>query len=162
MKKLGKDLTTGDVVITWPSKEPGKLPSQVELLVVRPADGIDRLHVRRMLVLDLHAGTGLEARVFKNDAVYGVRNFDLTPAQMAADELLSALREVLHDPTNSPALRSASELIDRITPPEPPTLDEVLRALADVRDDAATGMVGAGSVKRADAILNRARRAGLL
>lgn len=87
---------------------------------------------------------------------------DLTPAQLHADELREALwmaanklREYGLDD------RELRALLDRIDPPKPPTLAEALQLLAQVRDPEAVD----GDTpwpRRADDLLERARRAGVL
>lgn len=88
---------------------------------------------------------------------------DLTPAQQHADELAEALLEVR---TEVPVLgmlrrQRIDALLDKIKPPEPPTLEEALYALQLVTEQSnIPGLSGQEQV--AADVLDRARRAGLL
>jgi hypothetical protein len=88
----------------------------------------------------------------------------LTPAQQHAEELAEALR-IMMDCNNAGAQLyndhhdKFTVLLDKIKPPEPPTLAEALEALAALASvQRAEGPEDAA----AEALLDRARRAGVL
>jgi hypothetical protein len=105
-------------------------------------------------------GANLSTRFFRG--VVGVEAPELTPAQVYADELLVLIGHAVQPGTVSAAWRSqALELIAKIVPPAPPTLEEALTALAAVRSSGATGM-GVVNGQVVDDILDRARKSGVL
>lgn len=97
-----------------------------------------------------------------------VESPDLTPAQQHAEELVKRLWAIVDDSDqgNFIDLNGARALLDKIKPPEPPTLTEALAELDSLRSHAKTcgafkecGVVMERSV---DSLLDRARRAGVL
>lgn len=100
-----------------------------------------------------------------NSAPIEVEAPALTPAQQHAEELAELLRTAVTVARQGASrvrqwVIDAEELLKTFEPPEPPTLEEALDAL-----NAVAGMPGAFACKEmemADAVLDRARRAGLL
>lgn len=92
---------------------------------------------------------------------------ELTPAQVFADELLELLRQAIasDEKTNgapTPAwVTRALEVIDRIEPPQPVTVDEALFALQLLTEFRDTPGLS-GQQGRAAEILERARKLGQL
>jgi hypothetical protein len=91
----------------------------------------------------------------------------LTPAQARADDLVESLLECVGCiPVGEAESKRAWALLDAVRPPVPPTMGEVLVVLAQTTSHArmcgaferAGHVIGAD----ADAILDRARRSGLL
>lgn len=98
---------------------------------------------------------------------------ELTPAQQHAEQLLRWARDYLalcqydyeHARSSKdmtalePRIKELSELLEKIDPPQPPTL---LEALALVNEVAESGLVCDSDRARFGAVIDRARRAGLL
>jgi hypothetical protein len=159
MKKLGSQLTTGDVVIMWPGK-PGQPAHSVKLLVVEGTE--ERSHAgRKVHVMDMRMIPPTHAiRLFQDDVQYGVedRSGHVTDNDMAI--LLNAARMLvdLDDASEDGHVldidrrRKLLDTIDRLAPPSAPTYEELLAAL-----DAAVDMP-----KSSRDVLERARRAGVL
>lgn len=175
MKKFGSQLATGDVVSIWPG-DVTTPPCKVRLLIVGriASQGI---HAGDVIdVVDLRGKAHVERRLFKPDAVFHVEGRD-TSAPVSEREfnaLVGAARTLVEDAPKllDPARRAyLVDLVDRLDPPKPPTLDEVLQALTtsakwanlnvDNLDEDDRRACDAAE-KEAHAILNRARRAGLL
>jgi hypothetical protein len=159
MKKLGKNLTKGDVVTLWPGVDTVP-PYDVELLVLGLAyeQAGDYVPLR---VIDLRGDKGPEVRLFNKGSQYGVRDFRLTPAQMHGDEVADMLHTLYqgrhkHVATDDPIWSDVAQLLDQVRP-APPTLDEVLRALVEQYESA-----GIYRTTNARDILARSRRAGVL
>lgn len=87
----------------------------------------------------------------------------LTPAQQHADELLELVQLVCGAGDAARGFNdSARPLLDKINPPKPVTLDEALRAIADVREVMNLPGLGIDRGQYLDALLDRARRCGML
>jgi len=100
-------------------------------------------------------------REFINTRV-AVESPDLTPAQQHAEELARALMDCLEAlPRGIPEATRAAALLDKVLPPEPPTLAEALaelEAICNSHDDESEY----AAMQRAGQLLDRARRAGVL
>jgi hypothetical protein len=162
MKKLGSELTTGDVVVIWPPK-PGHPASSVRLLIALPLMATDNQAaqgMRSIQVLNLRdKATVAERCIFDKTATYVVEDRPgyLTPTEL--DMLVAAAKMVIDSGADYPLPLPA--LVERLNPPEPPTLEEALRALNAVAEAQEQGMQ-AYSRKQARELVDRARRTGLL
>lgn len=114
------------------------------------------------------------------DAMYTVQVGDLTPVQEHADNLLASLKWAVgfietyardHIGPATPEMNKARQVIDAVEPPQPPTMDEVLAALAlaakwvnlnvDRLDEDDRKQCDAAE-RNTTEVLNRARRAGMI
>lgn len=85
---------------------------------------------------------------------------DLTLAQVHAERLLDLLDKWTSEGTTVEALREARDLVAELRPPVPPTLAETLAMLE--RFGQKKYGVKPGDAAAVDALLDRARRAGVL
>lgn len=102
-----------------------------------------------------------QKRYLRADESYQVepRSATLTPAQQHADELVALIRAVTVGPVMHQELQN---MLDKIDPPKPPTLDEALEMLTDWHRRG-TGVNDRLNVAdRTKMLLDRARRAGVL
>lgn len=87
---------------------------------------------------------------------------ELTPAQQHADEMLALVRRFLaaKAPSEQEWLRNndGRDLLDKIDPPQPPTLDETLAQLLAVQH----AQRPSDEMHRVAELLDRARRSGVL
>jgi hypothetical protein len=148
IQKRADELKPGDVVVNF----------RGSASLVCPAICIRGLE---MGITKFFAGTGDHAAIFLGYAtVVDVDALDLTPAQQHAEEMLDLLCDVYAravDPQNLIPQRIKA-LVDKIKPPEPPTLEEALASLGALTPHAN----GDPEVDVAIALLDRARRAGML
>lgn len=90
----------------------------------------------------------------------------LTPAQQHADELVEMLWRCANMMRGSSVRldveTEARALLDKIDPPQPPTLDEALGMLRDIREVINPPGLGVTTGQMLDAMLDRARRSGVL
>ena len=101
-------------------------------------------------------------RAFSADQLLYVESPDLTPAQQHAEELAEALRVMMDCHDSGAELyhdyhAKYTTLLDKIKPPEPPTLAEALELVRKVHDT-----TPCGHKPELAAMLDRARRAGML
>lgn len=88
---------------------------------------------------------------------------ELTPAQLHAEELLDFVERVAFIGNHHALPEEAHTLLEKIKPPEPPTLEEALQSLSLVmRSDVHDAVLYREYADAACRILTRARRAGLL
>lgn len=106
-------------------------------------------------------------------AQFAVESPDLTPAQQHAEELADTLRKLVDSLDNgvmyhahaAQPMKDAHALLDKIKPPEPPTLEEALKALETLHASTHPGSEPHWSYDTeasVRALLDRARRAGKL
>lgn len=145
MHKLGKNLIEGDVFYI----------GRVRLVFIAPK-GQD---IGNDGVLCVQPGSAkVETRYLKAEDSYAIADTDckLTPAQQHAEDLLRAVKAVVESGCVVGNLRDSFQaVLDKIEPPQPPTLQE---ALSVVRD-----LAGGHSIEAERAALNlldRARRSG--
>lgn len=99
----------------------------------------------------------------KSSELFAVECRDLTPAQQHADELLELVRATsIH--RSGPLSDRAQALIDKIDPPQPPTLDEALALLAAWPSASRTPLMPGDEplTLKTEKLLDRARRSGVL
>lgn len=96
------------------------------------------------------------------DALVDVDRPDLTPEQAEADTLLDIIKQVVahrrESPANNPGMARAIDIMQRLIPPAPPTLEEALAVLCKLCDEGAVGP----QLNEAERLLHRARAAGVL
>lgn len=145
MKKLGSQLTTGDVVVT-----------SDRIVLIRP-EGFGPSDTAWICV-DIARASRTETRYFKPDVEYEVAERPGTLHGNELAHLLGAARQLLDMPDRviSEVQRATlAGILDRLLPPNPPTLMETLQAFA--------AMVERGQASPDDVqLVDRARRAGLL
>lgn len=91
-----------------------------------------------------------------------VESPDLTPAQQHAEELVEALENLAVGKTTIAQMAAARVLLDKIKPPEPPTLVEALEAIISLQPLLIKTEPDDSRLKPVQALLDRARRAGIL
>lgn len=112
-----------------------------------------------------------ESRTFEyfmpGERIVDVESPDLTPAQQHAEELAEAGKLIANQLVKSfypaemiVAIETMRALLDKIKPPEPPTLEEALASLA-VASGHLLNIPSAGYKKMVD-VLERGRRSGVL
>src|SRR5438067_100424 len=128
MKKLGSKLTTGDVVTLTYEGDGPMVPPPLRLLIVRlstTAPGTSSfqtvtMHDRESPITNF---------LFKNNQEYDVEApaGAVTPDELR--DLVTAARMVVGSDMPHPG--RLVELVDRLDPPAPPTLQEALEALVN-------------------------------
>lgn len=165
MKKLGSQLTTGDVIPFNSAPLPigALVPPGSRLMVVR--SDILGVGERTLIMVDIGTGeTGLRRVVLNAEYEVEVRPGTVTTEELdllvSATSLLISVHDSGDAGTNvmGDMYDPAVALVNRLAPPPAPTMAEVLQALRDVREE--TEHVSE-STRGADAILDRARRAGV-
>lgn len=87
---------------------------------------------------------------------------NLTPAQQHAEELVELLAECSPILGHDAISARINAMLDKITPPEPPTLAEALELIAFGAAKASGDYKPGDFTRRAEVILDRARRSGVL
>lgn len=153
MKKRVEDLKPGDIAIY---ARPSSFPDTVRFCVLGDSSIARRVGMRTLVIAEIGDGSrnvSIEDITAALHDEVEVESRELTPAQQHAEELLAYVRQCAGGGND------ADLLLDKIEPPQAPTLEEALFALELLYNGDVPGLSG----QRANAakVLAQARRAGV-
>jgi hypothetical protein len=160
MKKAIKDLQPGDIL---PATAPGE-PVRV-VLMIAPVEGVE--YVFHTVALGLRMDqpwsfdTQPQAIKARPDTLVDVE--PRVSAYELESLILIARNWIKGEPPTITARNAAQEIVNKLSPPNPPTYEELLDAVRDLTGSSAPGSTDhPKSLSRGLDLINRARNAGVL